>query len=91
MNILKHLDLLSIVHFAIYFTIGLYLKGHYGLILVIGVLWELFEYFIANNPQINKILCKFWPIPKKYWSDSFEHSMVDLLINMIGYYVGNQF
>ena len=91
MNLFKHLDILSIVHFSIYFIIGLYLKGHYGLILVIGVLWELFEYFIANNSQTSKFLCQFWPIPKKYWHDSFDHSMVDILINMIGYYVGNQF
>ena len=45
MNIIKNLDFLSIIHFLIYFFIGLYWKGHYEIIFIIGVLWEIFEYF----------------------------------------------
>ena len=89
MNILKHLDILSIFHFLIYFVIGLYFKGYYKLILFIGILWEVFEYCLVSNKKTRKLMIQLWPIPIRYWHDSFEHSMVDIMINMIGYYIGN--
>ena len=90
MNIIKNLDFLSIIHFLIYFFIGLYWKGHYEIIFIIGVLWEIFEYYMVNNKKTKQLLYKLWPIPEKYWYDSFEHSIIDIAINMLGYYVGNQ-
>lgn len=91
MNLLKQLDILSIFHFLIYFIIGLYFKGYYKLILFIGVLWELFEKCLASNKKIRKLMIQIWPIPIRYWNDSLKHSVVDIIINMIGYYIGNQF
>jgi hypothetical protein len=89
MNLLKHLDILSIAHFCIYYVIGLYIKNNYTLILILGILWELFEYYTVRNKTTKNLLYKFWPIPQKYWYDSFEHSIVDISVNMIGYYFGN--
>ena len=89
MNILKHLDILSISHFIIYYIIGLYIKDSYTLILILGILWEIFEFYTVRNKTTRNLLYNFWPIPEKYWYDSFEHSLVDISVNMIGYYFGN--
>ena len=90
MNVLKHLDILSISHFCIYYVIGLYIKDNYTLILILGIVWEIFEYYTVRNKTTRAILYQIWPIPEKYWYDSFEHSLVDIAVNMIGYYYGNR-
>ena len=78
-------------HFVLFAALGYKFPEYFYTLQLLGILWELFEYYIANNQQIKKTLYQLWPIPKKYWCDTFEHSMIDILVNMIGYYVGNQF
>ena len=90
MNIIKNLDILSISHFLIYYIIGLYIKDNYTLILFLGISWEVFEYYTVRNKTTRDLLYKFWPIPESYWYDSFEHSLIDILVNMIGYHFGNK-
>jgi len=84
------LDILSISHFIIYFVIGLFLKNKYLLVLLVGILFEIFEYYISTNETIKTLLIEYWFIPEIYWNDTLEHKIVDIIINMIGYYIGNK-
>ena len=87
----QHIDILSLFHFLIYLIIGKYIKNNYKLIIFISILWELFEYFISRTVPIKDFLKKYWIVPFKYWNDSFEHSLVDISFNLLGYYIGNNY
>ena len=82
------IDILTLSHFINYFIAGLYFKDRYCLVLVIGVLWEVLEYYIVHNSYTRKLILKYWPIPIRKWEDKWN-KLFDLISNMIGYYVGN--
>ena len=84
-----NLDFLSIGHFTLYFVIGLFWKHKYIIILVLGILWEIIEHILINNEYTKSLLVWFWPIPEKYINDTFDHSITDIIINMIGYTIGS--
>lgn len=82
-------DILSIVHFLLYLFLGYFYKNNYLFVLVIGVVWELFEKALVSNPYSRYILKEYWFIPIKYIDDTFDHSITDIIMNMIGYAVGS--
>jgi len=82
-------DILSIIHFILYFLLGLYYKNNYLFVLVIGIVWELFEKVLVSNPYSRYILKEYWFIPIEYIDDTFDHSIIDIIMNMIGYYIGS--
>ena len=83
------LDPLSISHFVWYFILGLYTKNNYKLVLFLSLLWEIFEYYITNYKYTRQLLIKYWPIPKKYWDENNANRISDVIINFIGYEIGN--
>ena len=84
-------DILSIIHFVIYFVIGLFIKNQYIFILFVGIMWEIFEYNIIKNKTIFNLLDKYWIIPKKYWEEKNKYNRYyDIIFNMLGYTIGNQ-
>ncbi len=83
------LDPLSISHFIWYFILGLYVKNNYKLVLFLSLLWEIFEYYITNITYTRQLLIKYWPIPKKYWDENNINRVSDVIINFIGYEIGN--
>ena len=85
MNVLKHLDILSIAHFCIYYAIGLYIKDNYTLILILGIVWEIFEYYTVRNKTTRAILYQIWPIPEKYWFVFSTH--LDASLGLIASYL----
>jgi hypothetical protein len=85
----SNVDILSISHFLIYFTIGLFLKNQYLLMFIISLLWEIFEYTISHTDYTRQFLIKHWVIPEKYWNEPFSNKFYDVIINMTGYSIGN--
>ena len=83
------LDLMSISHFLFFFILGIFNKNKYKGAFLLGILWEFFEYIISNNITIKNFIIDNWFIPEIYWNDTFQHKCMDLLINMIGYNIGN--
>ena len=86
-----NVDLLSLVHFIIYFILGLYWEKNYVIVLFIGIIWELLEKAMIENEYIKSLLVRYWPIPERYINDTLEHSVTDICINMIGYTIGSSF
>ena len=84
------IDILSLVHFIIFFVFGLFVKNKYIFAFLIGVIWEIIEYYVVNNNR--QLLINYWPIPQKYWDETHKlNPPFDLLFNMSGYYLGNLF
>lgn len=71
------LDIFHILHIILYIIIGIIYPNNYGLILLISILWELYENFMfkyfAKNGKCKDIICL-----------RFE----DIILNIIGYYIG---
>lgn len=86
---MKNIDILSLFHFLIYLFLGYYIKHKYLLALLLGVLWEIFEKFIVTNKYTRYLIEEYWFIPINYIDDTFDHSITDIIINMIGYTIGS--
>ena len=83
-------DLMSVMHFLIYFVLGIFLKDRFDIALLLGILWEVFEYTITRIKITRKIIIKYWPIPQRLWDEKYIiNRFSDLVFNMLGYYVGN--
>ena len=84
------IDFLSFVHVITYLVIGIFVKDQYVLAFVIGVIWEIVEYMMVNNPRISKLIIYYYPIRIEKWEDKYN-KFFDLVFNMIGYYIGNKY
>ena len=85
------IDILSICHFIYYFIFGLFVKNKYITTFLLGLLWKIFEFFLANNNCTKEYLIKNWPVPYKYWAEkNIFNKVFDLLFNMLGYHLGNK-
>ena len=86
----KAFDLMSIIHFLVFIIFGLIFKNEYNTALLIGVLWEIIEYYITNEEYTKKLLKKYWPISSYYWNEkNISNKIFDIVFNMSGYYIGN--
>ncbi len=84
-----HIDLSHINHFLIYYIFGLIYPNKYLLILLISILWEIFEIIIVYNNYLYFLTKTYWIIPEKYWNENLINKIIDLFINFIGYYLGS--
>jgi len=83
------LDFFTFIHFFNFFILSFILKNNYKIAFLIGIVWEIVEYVIANNKKTNKLLKHYWPVPEKYWNEKHNLNPVfDILFNMLGYYIG---
>jgi hypothetical protein len=89
MNTNIPIDILSISHLIIWITIGYYFPKHYYYALLLGILWELFEYMVVNVNTFYVLAKTYWFVPEKYWNEKIYNSILDIIINMAGYYIGS--
>jgi hypothetical protein len=82
-------DVLSVNHFLIYFIAGLFFKNQYMLFFIISLVWEIFEYMISHTERARQFVIKYWFVPEKYWNEHYTNKVLDVIINMTGYYIGN--
>ncbi len=85
----KNVDLMHINHFALYCMLGLIYPDKYIIVLIISIIWELFEYIISYNKKLNTIVKKYWFVPERYWNEIKINKIIDLIVNFLGYYVGS--
>ncbi len=84
---METVDASTAVHFALYFCLGLVVRDRYILAFSIGIIWELFEYFVTRN--FTELLTLYWPIPRRYWDETNYNRTMDIFANMAGYTMGN--
>jgi hypothetical protein len=88
----KLFDIASFLHFINFVIIGILFKNHYIYAFILGVLWELFEKYFVNIGYVkNKLLNNIFTKKYQYlWDENINNQIIDLIINMIGYYIGNK-
>lgn len=87
---LEYLNLFTFVHFILWFTIGTLYPNHYIIVFILSVIWEVSEGYIARDPLLHSILTKYWFVPEKYWNEGIGNKIIDVVVNLIGYYVASQ-
>ena len=80
---------MSISHFTVFLIFGIFIKNQYFLMLIIGILWEILEIIVVNTDATRHFMDKYWPVPERYWDESCMNKYTDLVVNLIGYHVGN--
>ena len=80
---------MHINHFLIYTIFGILIPNRYILIVVVSILWELFEILLVENKALYKFTKKYWFVEEKYWNEIHNNKILDLFINLFGYYVGS--
>ena len=83
-------DIASFLHFFNFMILGILIKNQYLMAFLIGILWEIFEYLSIRNKTINNILNQHFYKYKPLWNEINTNKITDLIINMIGYYIGNK-
>ena len=85
----KTFDTMSINHFLIYVVFGIIMPNRYILIVFISILWELFETTLVHNNNLYEITKQYWFVEEKYWNEKYSNKILDLIINLFGYFVGS--
>jgi hypothetical protein len=83
-------DIASLLHLVNFMIFGYLIRDQYLLAFGVGVVWELLERWITNHPTIRTYLIHYLPELSHLWDETTQNKQYDLLINMIGYYLGNQ-
>jgi hypothetical protein len=84
------IDLMTFNHFIIWLAIGYIYPNNYYLALFFGILWEVFERLVVHNKKLYNFVKTYWPVPERYWNEINNNSYIDIVVNMIGYYIGSK-
>lgn len=85
----KTMDLFTINHILLWIFIGYVYPNKYYLALFLGILWELFERFVVYEKTLYHLVKTYWPVPERYWNETGKNSLLDIGVNMVGYYIGS--
>ncbi len=84
------LDISSVAHVFKYIVVGILFPNNYIGALALGIAWELFEECITKKEFSRDLLVKHFNSYKDLWDESKRNKLLDLVFNMIGYYLGNR-
>jgi hypothetical protein len=42
------------------------------------------------NKKLYNFVKTYWPVPERYWNEINNNSYIDIVVNMIGYYIGSK-
>jgi hypothetical protein len=85
----KTVDLFTLNHILLWIFIGYLYPNHYYLAFFLGILWELFERFVVYEKNLYRLVKTYWPVPERYWNETDKNSLLDIGVNMVGYYIGS--
>jgi hypothetical protein len=88
MNKNTSIDILTVVHFLLWLTVGYIFPNKYKIIILLAILWELFEYMIVKVDVLYNLTKKYWFVPEKYWNESIYNKIIDMIFNILGYSLG---
>ena len=82
------IDILSLIHFLLWLAFGYIFPNKYLIVILLSILWELFEYMIVKVDVLYNLTKKYWFVPEKYWNEPIYNKIVDMIFNILGYSVG---
>ena len=85
----KTIDLFTLNHILMWIVIGYIYPSKYYSALFLGILWEIFEQFVVYEKNLYRLVKTYWPVPEKYWNETKTNSVIDIGVNMAGYYIGS--
>jgi len=63
--------------------LGKIMKDNYIIAFLLGLLWEVLEYIVINQKKILQY--------DKIWNETLENKKMDIVLNVIGYHIGNYY
>ena len=84
------LDIASFAHVFNFMILGLLFPSNYIGAFILGIVWELFEECITKKELSKDLLVQHFKDYQYLWDETKKNKIMDLLLNMIGYYVGNK-
>jgi hypothetical protein len=85
----KTVDLFTLNQILLWGFIGYLYPNHYYLAFFLGILWELFERFVVYEKTMYRLVKTYLPVDERYWNESDKNSLLDIGVNMVGYYIGS--
>ena len=84
------IDKFQIVHLIEWIVFGYFFPNKYELAFLIMILWELGELIISNNKTLYDFFKKNWTLTSsKYRNETLTNKILDMIMNVIGYYIGS--
>ena len=84
------LDVASFAHVINFMILGLLFPGNYIGAFILGIVWELFEECITRKEFTKDLLIQYFKDFQDLWSETKRNKLIDLALNMGGYYLGNR-
>jgi hypothetical protein len=85
----KTIDMFTLNQILLWGFIGYLYPNRYYLAFFLGILWELFERFVVYEKTLYRLVKTYWPVPERYWNETDKNSLLDIGVNMVGYYIGS--
>ena len=83
------LDVATGLHLFNFMVIGYLIPDQYLFAFCIGILWEVIESQAIQHPTIRHFLETYASSVSHLWKETLHNKYYDLLVNMIGYYLGS--
>lgn len=81
----QYVNVFTLVHFLLWFMIGILFPNRLGLAIVLSVLWEFVEGYVVQHPILYQLMRQYWFIPEKYWNEGIGNKITDIIANLAGY------
>ena len=85
----KTIDMFTLNQILLWGFIGYLYPNHYYLAFFLGILWELFERFVVYEKTLYRLVKTYLPVHERYWNETDKNSLLDIGVNMVGYYIGS--
>jgi hypothetical protein len=86
----QDIDKFHIVHLIEWIIFGYLFPKKYLLAFTLMILWELGEKIISSNKTLYNFFKKYWTLTSsKYWNETNTNKLIDMIMNIIGYYIGS--
>ena len=84
------LDLASLAHLFNFMILGLLFPNNYIGAFIIGIVWELLEECVTKKEFSRDLFIQHFKDYQNLWDENKKNKLMDLALNMIGYYAGNR-
>lgn len=84
------LDRTSFTHLFNFMILGILFPNNYIAAFILGLAWEFLEECITKKEFSRNLLVQHLNDYKNIWGESNKNKLMDIVLNMIGYYIGNR-